>query len=101
MNTTSRPTSIRQHATKEIALLTGFLFIGLVVMPFVVYQVGQTVFGEYGGVGYGDFFGTLSGKVRNGEFVAWFLTLSPYIGWQCLRLMVFGWRITGRQKETA
>ncbi len=65
-------------------------------MPIMIFFVGKSVFGAYGGVGYVDFFATLSGKVRNGDLVAWFLILSPYLGWQCLRLMVFAWRISGR-----
>ncbi len=96
MNTTTKPSGIRHLATKEIALLTGLLFLGLVIMPILIYFVGQSVFGTYGGVGYGDFFGTLSDKVRNGDIVVWFLILSPYLGWQCLRLMMFAWRISGR-----
>ncbi len=77
--------------------MTGFLFFGLVVMPVIIYQVGQTIFGVYGGVGYSDFFATLSGKVRNGDLVAWFLISAPYLGWQCLRLMVFAWRLSGQE----
>jgi hypothetical protein len=100
VNKTSKPTSIRQRATKEVALLTGLLFIGLVVMPIIVYQVGQSIFGPYGGAGFGDFFGTLSGKIRGGDTVAWFLILSPYLGWQSLRLMAFAWRITGSREES-
>lgn len=96
MNTTTRPKPIRQRATKEVALLVGLLFIGLLVMPIIVYQIGQTVFGTYGGVGFADFFGTLNAKVRDGDTVAWFLVLSPYLGWQCLRLMAFGWRSVGQ-----
>lgn len=96
MNTTTPPPGIRQLATKEIALFTGLLFLGLVIMPILIYFVGQSVFGTYVGLGYGDFFGTLAGKVRSGDIVAWFLILSPYLGWQCLRLMVFAWRVSGR-----
>jgi hypothetical protein len=70
-------------------------------MPIVIYQVGQTVFGTYGGVGFADFFGTLNVKIRDGDSVAWFLVLSPYLGWQCLRLMAFGWRLTGRQNASS
>ncbi len=88
----------RQLATKEVALLTGLLFIGLAVMPVVVYFVGQTVFGTYGGHGYGDFFGRLSTKFRNGDYVAWFLALAPYLGWQILRLLALAWRRTGRSQ---
>ena len=61
-------------------------------MPIAIYWVGQNVFGEYGGQGYSDFFGTLSTKIRGGEFVAWLFVLSPYLAWQLLRLTSFAWR---------
>ena len=96
MNTTTNPPGLRQLATKEIALFTGLLFLGLAILPIIIYFVGRSVFGTYGGVGYADFFGTLGGKIRQGDVVAWFLILSPYLGWQCLRLVVFAWRFVGR-----
>ncbi|MCH9004961.1 MAG: hypothetical protein IH838_06665 [Proteobacteria bacterium] len=96
MNSPVKPPDFRQLATKETALLAGFLFFGLVIMPFLIFKVGQTIFGAYGGIGYGDFFGTLSSKVRHRDPVAWFLILSPYLGWQCLRLTAFAWRAAGR-----
>jgi len=71
-----------------------------VVVPIIIYQVGQSVFGTYVGAGFTDFFGTLSGKIRNGDIVAWFLILSPYLGWQCLRLVVYGWGLAGRQNNS-
>jgi hypothetical protein len=98
---TANPSALRQHATKEVALFVGLLFLGLVVMPLVIYSVGQSVFGNYGGVGYNDFYGTLSGKVRNGDLVAWFLILSPYLGWQIIRLMTLAWRFSDRKDSTA
>ena len=101
MNAITPPSSARQRATKELAYLAGFLFLGLVIMPIIVFQVGQAVFGAYGGAGYGDFFGTLSARVRSGDSVAWFLILSPYLGWQCLRLLLFGWRMAGPQKGSS
>ncbi len=90
---TSHP-PIRRLVRKEVALLTGLLFFGIVLMPIAIYMIGQAVFGSYGGHGYGDFFGTLSAKLRTGDLVAWFLVASPYLGWQCLRLMAFAWRAT-------
>jgi len=86
---------LRRLASKELALLTGFLFFGLVIMPVVIYFVGQAIFGSYGGDGYGSFFGTLTSKVTSGDYVAWFLVLSPYLGWQILRLLAFAWRRSG------
>jgi len=96
VNTTTRPGPIRQRATKEVALLVGLLFLGLIGVPIIIYLVGQTVFGPYRGVGFADFFGTLGGKIREGDTVAWFLVLSPYLSWQCLRLVAFGWRLAGQ-----
>lgn len=94
--TNSQHSVRRKIATREIAYLAGFLFIGLTVLPYIIYSVGQIIFGAYGGIGYGDFFGTLSGKVRAGDIVALFLVLSPYLGWQCLRLAAFAWRAAGQ-----
>ena len=87
--------------TKEVALLVGFLFVGLIVLPYLIYFVGESVFGAYAGVGYWDFFTTLSAKVRNGDIVAWFLVLSPYMGWQCLRLAAKAWRAAGRNEQAS
>ena len=98
MNTPTKTKTLRQRVTKEIAIFVVLLFLGIVAVPIVVYQVGQTVFGTYAGAGFSDFFGTLSAKIRIGDSVAWFLIMSPYLGWQCLRLMAFGWRITGNRK---
>lgn len=90
---------MRQRLTNEVALLTGFLFVGLVLMPIAIYAVGQIVFGEYAGVGYWDFFGNLSGKVRNGNLVAIFLIASPYLGWQIVRLAGLAWRSVAARDE--
>lgn len=88
--------SLRKILVKEAGLLVGFLFIGLVVLPVAVYFVGQAIFGDYGGGGYGRFYSDLSGRFRAGDVAAWFLVLSPYLGWQTLRLIGLAWRLAGR-----
>jgi len=90
------PTGWKKSIRKELFLLIGLLFFGLVLMPIGIYFIGQSLFGAYGGQGYGDFFGTLSQKIRAGDTVAWFLVLSPYLVWQCLRLTAFAWRLSGK-----
>ena len=93
----SNPQSgLRRILTKELALVATLLFFGLAVLPIAVWFVGKAVFGAYGGAGYMEFFGTLSGKIRSGDLVAWFLVLSPYLVWQIVRLMAFGWRTAGK-----
>jgi len=88
--------NVRSVLRKETALLVGFVFIGLVVLPIAIYAVGLNIFGAYGGGGYGSFYSDLSGRIRSGDVVAWFLVLSPYLGWQTLRLIGFAWRATAR-----
>ena len=83
---------LKNVARREAVLFLGFLFFGFIVMPIGIYLVGKQVFGAYGGYGYGDFFGTLSAMIRSLDFFAWFLVLSPYLAWQTLRLVRFGWR---------
>ena len=85
---------IKHIAKRELALFSVLLFIGYVLVPVLIYKVGQIVFGEFGGAGYSEFFGALSYKIRTGNLVAWFLVLSPWIGWQCLRLTGLAWRAT-------
>lgn len=89
------PSNLRKNIRKEIGLLAGLLFFGIVLMPIVIYMIGHGIFGAYGGAGYGEFFGNLSQKIRSGDGVAWFLVLSPYFVWQCIRLTVFAWQASG------
>jgi hypothetical protein len=88
--------SLRKRITAEAGLLFGLLFVGIVLVPIAIFYVGGAVFGEYGGNGYGDFFGTLSGKIRDGDRVSWFLVSSPYLAIISVRLMIWGWRKTAQ-----
>ena len=90
--------ALKQIALREIALLLGLLFLGFVLVPLAIFYVGQNFLGQFGGYGYGDFFGTLSAKIRSGDLLAWFFVLSPYLVWQTLRLTLHAWRITAIPK---
>lgn len=81
---------------KEAAIFLAMLFLGLVVLPFAIWFVGNAVFGDYGGAGYADFFGNLGLKIRSGNMVAWFLVLSPWLALQIVRLALAGWRQAGK-----
>ena len=61
----------------ELALALMLVFAGMVLLPLSIYLTGQSVFGDYGGAGFSDFFGRLSGELREGRPVVWFLVLSP------------------------
>jgi len=91
-----KPSVFKNVIRKEVGLLAGLLFFGLVLLPIAIYWVGQSIFGAYGGHGYSEFFGTISEKIRAGDRVAWFLVLAPYLAWQCLRLTGLAWRLLSR-----
>ncbi len=82
--------SLKQKATNELALASVLFFAGLVLLPVAIYLTGQSVFGEYGGEGFADFFRLLGGDVRDGRPVVWFLILSPYLIVMLLRLTIWG-----------
>ena len=80
----------------EAGVLVGLLFCGFVLLPIAVYFIGTTIFGDFAGEGYGDFFGTLTGRLLQGDGPAWFLILSPYLVIVVFRLMAWGWRQSAR-----
>lgn len=88
--------TIRDIITREVALFVVLLFFGFVLMPIAMYWLGQQLLGDFGGTGYGDFYGTLSGKFRSFDPTTWFVVLSPWLVWQVLRLTVVGWRHFGK-----
>ncbi len=91
-----KPKQRKSPAIRELALFLVLFFVGLVVLPILIYLIGKSLFGEYGGTGFSDFYQMLHGELRGGDPVVWFLMLSPYIGWQLLRLTVYGFRRSGK-----
>lgn len=81
---------------RELALFLTLFFAGLVALPILIYIVGHTLFGEYSGTGFSDFYQVLHGELRAGKPVVWFLMLSPYLVWQLLRLTAYGFRRAGK-----
>ena len=89
-------TNFLRIAKKETAIFGGLLLLGLVFLPVLIWLVGDAVFGDYAGGGFGDFFRTLSVKIRSWDPVAWFLVLAPWLGIQIVRLAAAGWRFVGK-----
>lgn len=88
--------SWKQKTLNELALVLSLFFAGLVLLPLAIYLTGQSVFGEYGGAGFSDFYGRLSSEVREGRPVVWFLVLSPYLVVMLVRLTIWTFRRMGR-----
>jgi hypothetical protein len=81
---------------REAAIFLAMLFFGLVILPVAIWFVGNTIFGDYGGAGYGDFYGNLTLRIVSGNLAAWFLVLSPWLTLQAVRLALAGWRRAGK-----
>lgn len=86
------PKSLKKRAERELALLLLLLLAGLLLLPISVYIVGDAIFGDYAGAGFGGFYASLHEQLRNGQAAVWFLVLSPYLAWQTARLTVFVFR---------
>ena len=81
---------------REAAIFLAMLFFGLVILPVAIWYIGNVVFGDYGGAGYGDFFGNLTVRIVSGNLSAWFLVLSPWLTLQAVRLTLASWRFAGK-----
>lgn len=92
--------TVKKRIVNELLLFAALLFFGFIVMPVLIYLVGEQVFGDFDG-GYGQFFGQLSRRVVGGNPVAWFLILSPWLGIQVLRATWHAMRVTGGKRAAA
>ena len=89
--------SAKQILQKELASFLGFLLVGILFLPIAIYLVGHSIFGTYGGGGFGDFYGKLHYELRSWQPVPWYLVLSPYLAWQLLRLTI--WSFVNSRKR--
>ena len=54
---------MKRIAIREGSILGGCLVFGFLILPVLVFFVGQSVFGVYGGDGYGGFFSAFAARV--------------------------------------
>ena len=97
-NMSASPETQKKLVPGELMLFLVLFFVGLAILPALIYVVGHSLFGEYGGTGFSNFYGLLHSEFRSGQPVVWFLVLSPYIAWQLLRLTILGFRRASRSK---
>lgn len=93
--------TFRGTVSQELILLATLVSLALLILPLVVFLVGQTIFGDYGGA-YGargllHFYAQLLQDFLRGEPVIWFLMLSPYLVWQIVRIAAICFR-RGKQE---
>lgn len=88
MSASTSPRKLKQEVVFHVVLL----LFGILLLPLAVFFVGQLVFGQYEGDGYGGFYSALFGRLVGGDFAAWFLVLSPLLIVLVLRGIARGWR---------
>jgi len=71
---------------KEIVFLLACVAFGAFILPFAIYFVGRFIFGEFGGGGLMDFYGSVQYSLWTLNPVVWFLALAPYLVLSALRL---------------
>lgn len=72
---------------RELVISAALLVVGVFLLPFAVYLVGQPVFGPYEAEGgLSAFLDQIWLDLIQGEPVAWLLALSPFLVIQLARL---------------
>jgi hypothetical protein len=77
----------RTKAVREVLLALGLVAFGLIVLPALVYLVGQRVVGEYPD-GLGSLYAALGDALIAGNVFAWVLVFSPYLSVVLIRLFL-------------
>jgi hypothetical protein len=97
---TASDTPHKSAIVRESTLFAVLLLVGLLLLPVAIYLVGQLVFGEFGGAGLTGFIEGIYRGILAGNSVIWFLFLSPYLGWQVMRLTFWLFRRTAAAEAT-
>lgn len=71
---------------REAVLLGSLLLCGLLLLPPLVYFIGNSIFGAYADGNLFAFLAALYSRVLSVDLSAWFLVFMPYLLWQSLRL---------------
>ncbi|MEJ2516276.1 MAG: hypothetical protein P8080_10125 [Gammaproteobacteria bacterium] len=73
---------------RELIWLAVMVAFGFLVLPALIYSVGDWLLGEYRpGAGMGTFYSDLYGAFGRGEPWAWLLLFGPYLGVMALRVL--------------
>ena len=93
---TQSVSDLKNVMRRESVIFLWLVLGGLFVLPALIYLVGNALFGEYGGSGFGAFYADFHTGLRRGHTANWFLVLSPYLVCQLLRLTFRAFRMAGR-----
>jgi hypothetical protein len=86
---------------QELAIFALLALVGVLLLPLMIYLVGAEIFGDYAGIGFGDFYRDIHSDLRQGRPVVVFLLMSPYLVWQLLRLSLYVFRRMAPVKQPA
>lgn len=73
---------------KEILLALAALAVGLIVLPALIFLVGQRLVGEYD-AGLIGLYEAIGAALVEGRWYAWMMVVSPYLTLQLMRLSLW------------
>jgi len=76
------------RTVKEVLLALALLVCGLVILPILIYVVGQQIIGEYED-GLLGFYEAIADALIEGSVFAWILILWPYLTVQLFRFSLW------------
>lgn len=83
--------STASHLKRELLFAALGLVLGFVLLPFLIYLIGQLIIGPYSGgtQGFGSFYGDLVRDLALPKPNSWFIVVGPYLMLLGLRLIFF------------
>ncbi len=74
--------------SKKITIFFLFFLLGLFILPLLLFAINDFIFGKYTGDGFVDFYNDYFNLMQEGNFAAWFISLSPYLLYLCIKMTI-------------
>ena len=84
--------NLKQPLVLELIGLGICLFVGVVLMPMLIFYVGAAALGRYEGAALGHLYGSVFAGLREPSTAAWIVILGPYGLFVLFRALRAWWR---------
>jgi hypothetical protein len=88
--------NLRQPLVFELLGLGVCLFIGIVLMPIIIFYVGAASLGRYEGAALGPLYGSVFAGLKEPSSAAWIVILGPYGLFLLFRALRVWWRASAK-----
>lgn len=88
--------NLKQPLVLEIIGLGVCLFVGIVLMPLLIFYVGAASLGRYEGAALGQLYGSVFSGLKEPSTAAWIVILGPYGLFLLFRALRLWWRTSAK-----